>query len=223
MYFQMEKDMVECWKTHLILVEGRAKCNCQPLKHYQIMRGGSCMKKVSLAQMRKMDIFEEVESPKLVYHMTSRENAQSIIHDGRVRCFDDYVTWFFTELWHVPVYIYATDADHGRQHSDKWGYPTIDPPLNHADTVVLKLSCRKEPLAWYREVINSSKERYRWMTDLHDQFYSYFNNVRICHYGDLRFTGVLEVIELTDIDKMPQPKEIEEIKKIQEKMMEHAS
>ena len=48
--------------------------------------------KISLSQMRKLDTFEEVESPEIVYHMTSRENAKSIINDRKVKCFDDYVT-----------------------------------------------------------------------------------------------------------------------------------
>ena len=174
--------------------------------------------KVSLAQMRKMDIFEEIKSPKIVYHMTSRKNAQSIINDRKVRCFDDFVTWFFTDSQHVPIYIYITGADTGREHYDTKGRPAIEPPLDHADTVVLKLLCRNEPLMWYREVINSSKEYCDEMTDLQDQMWSYMNNIRVCHYGDFRFRKVLEVIELTEIDKMPEPKEIEDIKEIQEKM-----
>lgn len=44
------------------------------------------------------------------------------------------------------------------------------------------------------------------------------NDMRLCHYGDLHFYKVIEIIELTDIDKLPQPDEIEEIKAIQEKM-----
>jgi hypothetical protein len=174
--------------------------------------------KISLAMMRRMDIFEEIECPKIVYHMTSRKNAKSIINDRKVKCFDDYVTWFFTDPHQVPVYIYLTDADHGRRHYDTNGWPVTEPPLDHSDTVILKLSCRNEPLAWYREVINSSKNGFRDMTALQDQFWAYMNDIRICHYGTLRFAKVLDVIELTDIDKLPQPDEIEEIKAIQEKM-----
>ena len=174
--------------------------------------------KISLSQMRKLDTFEEVESPEIVYHMTSRENAKSIINDRKVKCFDDYVTWFFTDLHQVPVYIYITDADYGRRHYDTNGWPVTEPPLDHADAVILKLSCRKEPLAWYREVINSSKDGCHEMTALQDQLWAYMNDMRLCHYGDLHFYKVIEIIELTDIDKLPQPDEIEEIKAIQEKM-----
>lgn len=174
--------------------------------------------KISLAQMRKIDIFEEVESPEYVYHMTSRANALAIINDRKVKCFDDFVTWFFTDLRQIPIYIHLTGADNGRKYYNTQGKVVKDPPLNHADTVILKLSCRKEPLEWYREVINNTKSGYQNMTETQSRLWEYMNSIRICHYGDLRFSAVLETIELTELDKLPQPKEIDEIKELQEQM-----
>lgn len=174
--------------------------------------------KVTLEQMRRFDFFEETDSPEIVYHMTSRKNAQSIINDGKVKSFGDYVTWFFTDIEHVLAYIYISGADRGRQYYDTNGRETTDPPLNHADTVVLKLACRKEPLMWYKEIVNSSKTMYRNMEKTVEKMWEIMCNIRVCHYGDLRFTKVLDVIELTDIDKLPEPKEIAQYKILEEEM-----
>ena len=172
--------------------------------------------KISLAQMRNMGIFEEVDSPQYVYHMTSRDNALSIVKDRKVKCFNDYLTWFFPDLHQIPIYICATDADEGRNYYDTGGKLVKAPPLNHAETVILKLACRKEPLAWYKEIIDSSKEGYHDMTDAQNKLWGYMNNSRICHYGDLRFSTVLETIELSELDKMPPPQEIDEIKNLKD-------
>ena len=174
--------------------------------------------KLSLAQVRKMDIFEEVESPVIVYHMTSRSNAFSIAQDRKVKCFGDYVTWFFTDLRQIPIYIYITGADEGRTYWDTDGRKRKAPPLNHEDTVILKISCRKEPLVWFKEIIDSGKKGYQNMSETQNRIWDYMNNARICHYGDLRFSAVLETIELTELDKMPPPQEIEEIKGLREQM-----
>ncbi len=43
------------------------------------------MPRMSLLEMRKMDIFEEINQPKVVYHMTSRSNASLILETGKVK------------------------------------------------------------------------------------------------------------------------------------------
>lgn len=168
--------------------------------------------KISLQQMRKMDLFEEVDPPEIVYHMTSRENAEKIQQDRKVKCFDDYLTFFFPSIDQIPIYIAVTGADSGREHYDSHGRPVKELPLDHEDTVVLKLLCRKEPLAWYKE--NNTKNSQ--LPEPLKAMWRYMDNARVCHYGDLRFRRVEEVIPLTEIDKMQPPEAIEIIRKLQE-------
>lgn len=105
------------------------------------------MPKVSLMEMRRMGIFEEIEQPEYVYHMTSREKAKQILADGKVKVFGDYICFFFDDPKWIPLYIYVFGYDHGHEYMGLDGRPKKDPPLVHEDTVVLKLkSRRKEPL-----------------------------------------------------------------------------
>lgn len=74
--------------------------------------------KVSLDQMRSMDIYQSVDQPKVVYHMTPRKNLEKILQDGFIDTMTDYVCFFFPELKYIPLYIELTGADKGRQYHD---------------------------------------------------------------------------------------------------------
>ena len=167
------------------------------------------MPKVSLMEMRRMGIFEEIEQPEYVYHMTSREKAKQILADGKVKVFGDYICFFFDDPKWIPLYIYVFGYDHGHEYIGLDGRPKKNPPLVHEDTVVLKLKPRrKEPLVWYREVAKSlytkdtEKEMGEGMTLERYEAMAYFMyRCRLCHYDNLAFRNDdIEVLELTEIE-----------------------
>lgn len=61
--------------------------------------------KISLDQMRRMDIYQQVEQPEVVYHMTNQANLEKILQDGYIDSMTDYVCFFFPKLNCIPLYI----------------------------------------------------------------------------------------------------------------------
>ncbi len=167
-------------------------------------RQGYAKLKVSLQQVRKMDIFKEIEQPGVVYHMTDRKNLESILEDRKIRSFNDYLTFFFTNEEQAPLYIELSGALNGRHYYGTDGMLKTAPPLIVEDTVVLKLvPKKKEKLEWYREVIDGTKSGYETvMTPDIQPLWDEFNNCRVAHYGDFQFDmEKVEIIELSDVYK----------------------
>lgn len=177
-----------------------------------IKRQGTKRLKVSLQQLRKMDIFEEIEQPDCVYHMTDKENLEDILADGKIKSFQDYLTYFFPDSKFVPIYIALSGALIGRQYYSTDGRIITAAPLNIENTVVLRLvPKRKEKLEWYREVVDSSKKGYSGMPQFADPLWKKFNECRIAHYGDFQFrTDEVTVMELKEIYKN-MPDDVKEV------------
>ena len=116
--------------------------------------------KISLDQMRRMDIYQPIDQPQIVYHMTPRKNLEKILQDGFIDTMTDYVCFFFPELKYIPFYIELSGADKGRQYYDFDGKIHTAPPLIHEETVVLKLIPRYiEPMHWYQEIVKATNEK----------------------------------------------------------------
>lgn len=163
----------------------------------------SYLKKRITLQNARNQFFTPLDyQPETVYHMTNRANLESILNSGKIHTGTDIVCWFVTDLKNFPIYIKLTGADHGRQYHDFDGRIHTAPPLDHAETVVLKLIPRYyEPLNWLKEVSNQNHPQ---MNDPRiKEICDMFDSCRICHYDDFKFKrDSVEIIELTDIDKM---------------------
>jgi hypothetical protein len=160
-----------------------------------IERQGKQKLKVSLIEARKCDFLREIEQPPIVYHMTERENLESIMESGKIKSFNDFLTYFLTDAEKAPLYIELTGAMTGRQYYNTDGIRKTAPPLIVADMVVLKLiPKRKEKLEWFRENIKGTRSEYETI------LWHAFNECSVCHYGDFQFDKEqVEIIELTDI------------------------
>lgn len=176
--------------------------------------------KVSLLEVRKMGIFEEIPPPPVVYHMTDRKNLEAILRDGKIKPIarpgqsPDYMTFFFPSLEEIPVYIQLTGADKGREYYDFDGRLHTAAPLNHEETVVLELTPRgRQEMEWYKEIMgrNEKDEATRALCQ-------YMNDARVCHYGAMPFEKSPKIMELSEVDKMPKIKKLEEVKKLQDKV-----
>ena len=170
----------------------------------------SWKKRVSLELMRSMDIWQPVDQPKVVYHMTNRANVEKILQDGYIDTMTDYVCFFFPDLKSIPLYIELSCADEGRKYYDFDGKIHTAPPLIHEETVVLKLIPRYiEPMYWYKEVMSVKDHQITSDGELSAddikkarEKIKQFDDCRICHYGNFKFKRDVEILELVDIDKM---------------------
>lgn len=170
-------------------------------------RQGQRKLKVSLAQLRKMDIFEEITPPSVVYHMTDEENLQDILSDGKIKTFNDYVTFFFPDVKSMFVYIQLSDALNGKTYRSTDGIMVTAPPLDIERTVLLKLIPRREEkLEWYREVVSPNYQSLSTMPEQAKTITDLFSQCRIVHYGNFAFrTDSVEVTRLKDMyDNIPQ-------------------
>lgn len=175
-------------------------------------RQGRTKLKVSLPELRRMGIFEEIETPDVVYHMTDEENLQDILSDGKIKSFNDFMTYFFLDTKFVPIYIRTSGALIGRMYHSTDGKILTAPPLDVEHTVVLKLIPRhEEKLEWYRELAPSGGQLFGEIPEQAKAILDLFNQSRIAHYGNFAFrTDSVEVIKLKDIyDNIP--KDVQEV------------
>lgn len=171
----------------------------------------------SLQWVRSCGIFDEIETPETVYHMTNRKNLAAILADRKIKSVrekgksPDFMTFFFPSIEQIPIFITLTNADKGRSYYDFDGVLHKAPPLIHAETVILKLKPRgAQCMEWYREHIDETNG-----SDEVKELCRYMNAARICHYGAMRFYQNPEIIELTDIDNLPESETLKRIKEIQ--------
>ena len=170
--------------------------------------------KTTLQEVRKLGIFQEIEPPKIVYHMTDRKNMESILKEGKINSRHDFMNYFFPSLEEVPVYIELTGADHGRQYYDFDGRDT------HSGTVKPSLKplfsnlsqAGNQRMEWYIEkpaegIIYGDKEAAQKKIE-------YFSKSRVCHYGPMRFKKNPQVIELTEIDRLPESEKLKEVREL---------
>lgn len=166
--------------------------------------------KISLKQMQSFGIWDKVEQPRTVYHMTDRSNLESITKDGAIKTGHDYVCWFFPDINSMFTFFDVTGAlVHGRDYFDYDGKTHHAPPLDPAQTIVLKLTPRyPEPQLWYKQrpkheqapIIGAAgipltgAER-----EIVFDKQRKFENCRICHYGAMKFKRSFEVLELSEI------------------------
>lgn len=123
-------------------------------------RQGSRKLRVKLERMRDMG-FERISQPDVVYHMTDRQNLESILKDGQIKQFNDFVTYFFLDVRFVSIYCELSEAYHGRQYYGTDGRILTAEPVVPENTVVLKLvPRRKEPDKWFREVVDATNGIY---------------------------------------------------------------
>lgn len=88
--------------------------------------------------------------PSEVYHLTKKENLNSILEDGMIRRFSDTECWFCVDLQKMKAYMEQTVMCEGKPYYDVTGQLCRYPKFVPEDYVLLKLiPCRQED-NWYR-------------------------------------------------------------------------
>lgn len=121
--------------------------------------------------------------PSEVYHLTKKANLESILDDGKIRCFGDTECWFCESLAKMKAYMEQTVLCEGKPYYGAGGQLCRYPKFEPDEHIILKLTpCRREG-NWYRwnqEIpLNSPPELVQAAAE--------FSKLKIGYRGDLAF------------------------------------
>ena len=132
--------------------------------------------------------------PTEVYHLTKRENLDSILRDKRIRRFRDTECWFCRTPEDMLRYMEFTVLCEGKPYIATGGRVRHYPKFQPEEYVLLKLTPSKWEDKWYQwnqEVpVNASPEIKAQAKE--------FSELKVGYRGDLRFSKV-EVMDLRQI------------------------
>ena len=129
--------------------------------------------------------------PSEVYHLTKKENLNSILEDGMIRRFSDMECWFCVDLQKMKAYMEQTVMCEGKPYYSVAGQLCRYPQFVPEDYVLLKLTPCWQEDSWYRweqeipagspaELVRAAHE---------------FSALKIGYRGDLAFHNA-EVIDV---------------------------
>ena len=130
--------------------------------------------------------YVKVRPPVKIYHLTGKDNLNSILDDGVIRRFNDTECWFCESLDKMKAYMEQTVMCEGKPYYAVGGQLCRYPKFVPEDYVLLKLAPCQPKDNWYRwdqevppgspkELINAAKE---------------FSALKIGYRGDLWFRAV---------------------------------
>ena len=138
--------------------------------------------------------YSKARIPTEVYHLTKRENLESISADKRIRRFGDTECWFCRSIPEMLRYMEYTVLCEGKPYIATGGHVARYPKFQPEDYVLLKLTPSKWEDKWYQwnqEVPQNASQELKAQA-------KEFSELKIGYRGDLRFSR-MEVIELTQI------------------------
>ena len=130
-------------------------------------------------------------APSKVYHLTKKENLNSILEDGRIRRFGDTECWFCTDPQKMKAYMEQTVMCEGKPYYAVGGQLCRYPKFVPEDYIILKLTPCHQKDNWYRweqEVPAGSPAEL--VKAAHE-----FSALKIGYRGDLAFRNA-EVIDV---------------------------
>ena len=162
--------------------------------------------------------YEKVPIPSIVYHLTKKENLNSILEDEAIRRFGDSECWFCESLGKMKAYMEQTVMCEGKPYYAVGGQLCRYPKFVPEDYVLLKLTpCGYED-NWYRwnqeippgspkELVQAAKE---------------FSGLKIGYRGDLTFRNA-EVIDVALFltEEIVQGESVQTTSELQELLFEH--
>ena len=89
-------------------------------------------------------------APSEVYHLTKKENLNSILEDGMIRRFGDTECWFCADLQKMKAYMEQTVMCEGKHYYGVTGQLCRYPKFVPEDYVLLKLTPCQQRDNWYR-------------------------------------------------------------------------
>lgn len=130
-------------------------------------------------------------APSEVYHLTKKENLNSILEGGMIRRFGDTECWFCADLQKMKAYMEQTVMCEGKHYYSVTGQLCRYPKFVPKDYVLLKLTPCRQADNWYRweqEIPAGSSAAL--VRAAHE-----FSALKIGYRGDLAFRNA-EVIDV---------------------------
>ena len=162
--------------------------------------------------------YVKVRPPVKIYHLTGKDNLNSILDDGVIRRFNDTECWFCESLDKMRAYMEQTVMCEGKPYYAVGGQLCRYPKFVPEDYVLLKLAPCQPKDNWYRwdqevppgspkELINAAKE---------------FSALKIGYRGDLTFRNA-EVIDVALFltEEIVQGESVQTTSELQELLFEH--
>ena len=138
--------------------------------------------------------YSKARIPIEIYHLTKKENLDSILADKRIRRFGDTECWFCRDIPDMLRYMEYTVLNEGAPYIGVGGRMMYYPKFEPGEHVLLKITPQKWEDKWYQwnQVVpqNASMETKAQAAE--------FSSLKVGYRGDLRFSKC-EVIELEPI------------------------
>lgn len=138
--------------------------------------------------------YTKARIPTEVYHLTKKENLDSILSDKRIRRFGDTECWFCRDIPDMLRYMEYTVLNEGAPYIGVGGRMMHYPKFEPREHVLLKLTPQKWEDKWYQwnQVVpqNASAKAKERAAELF--------SLKVGYRGDLRFSE-FEVIELEPV------------------------
>ena len=129
--------------------------------------------------------------PTEVYHLTRRENVDSIRADKRIRRFGDTECWFCRSPEDMLRYMEYTVLCEGKPYIATGGRIEYYPQFIPEDYVLLKLTPAKWEDKWYQWIQEVPHNLPQVVKDQAEEF----SRLKVGYRGDLRFSK-MEVMEM---------------------------
>lgn len=137
--------------------------------------------------------------PTEVYHLTRRENVESIRPDKRIRRFGDKECWFCRSPEDMLRYMEYTVLCEGKPYIGTGGMIKHYPKFIPEDHVLLKLTPSKWEDKWYQWNQELPSNAPQAAKDQAEEF----SRLKVGNRGDLRFLQ-MQIIEITPLLKEPR-------------------
>ena len=162
--------------------------------------------------------YVKVRPPVKIYHLTGKDNLNSILDDGVIRRFNDTECWFCESLDKMRAYMEQTVMCEGKPYYAVGGQLCRYPKFVPEDYVLLKLTPSHAKDNWYRwdqEIPpGSPKELARAARE--------FSLLKIGYRGDMAFRNA-EVIDVVLFltEEIVQGESVQTTSELQELLFEH--
>ena len=138
--------------------------------------------------------YVKVRVPTEVYHLTRRENVESICAEKRIRRFDDSECWSCRSPEDMLRYMEYTVLCEGKPYISTGGRIERYPKFYPEDHVLFKLTPAKWEDQWYQwnqELSVNASQAVKGQAEE-------FSRLKIGYRGDLRFSK-MEILELNQL------------------------
>ena len=127
--------------------------------------------------------YVKVRPPVKIYHLTGKDNLNSILDDGVIRRFNDTECWFCESLDKMRAYMEQTVMCKGKPYRTADGQLCHYSNFNPEAYILLKLVPTRQENAWYRRTQEQSSSNSEELMQAEKEFFS----LSIGYRGDMAF------------------------------------